>query len=82
MVAVWLAFAAALLLAGCGREGGASEARGDRYSARGQFADAAVEYEIALEAAGENAPSELRLRPPSWPSGRRTSMARSGCSMP
>jgi tetratricopeptide (TPR) repeat protein len=62
MVAAWLAFAAALLLAGCGREGGASEARGDRYSARGQFADAAVEYEIALEAAGENAPSELRLK--------------------
>lgn len=60
--ASWLAFAAGLLLAGCGAKGAASEARGDRYSARGLFADAAVEYEIALEAAGENAPSELRLK--------------------
>lgn len=58
----WPAFAVGLLLAGCGPKGAASEARGDRYSARGQFADAAVEYEIALEAAGENAPSELRLK--------------------
>ena len=60
--ASWLAVAAGLLLAGCRTEGGASEDRGDRYSARGQFADAAVEYEIALEAAGEKAPSELRLK--------------------
>lgn len=60
--ASWLALAAGLLLAGCGAEGAASEARGDRYSARGQFADAAVEYEIALEEAGESAPSALRLK--------------------
>ena len=60
--ASWLAVAAGLLLAGCRTEGGASEDRGDRYSARGQFADAAVEYEIALEAAGEKAPSEPRLK--------------------
>jgi tetratricopeptide (TPR) repeat protein len=60
--ASWLAVAAAFVLAGCGPEGAASEARGDRYSARGQFADAAVEYEIALEAAGEDAPSNLRLK--------------------
>ena len=60
--ASWLAVAAGLLLAGCRTERGASEDRGDRYSARGQFADAAVEYEIALEAAGEKAPSELRLK--------------------
>jgi tetratricopeptide (TPR) repeat protein len=57
-----LVLAAACVLAGCGPEGAASEARGDRYSARGQFADAAVEYEIALEAAGEDAPSNLRLK--------------------
>jgi len=60
--AFWLPVAAALVLAGCGLEGAASEARGDRYSARGQFADAAVEYEIALDAAGEDAPSNLRLK--------------------
>ncbi|MGH7588330.1 MAG: tetratricopeptide repeat protein [Gemmatimonadota bacterium] len=57
-----VAVVAAFVLAGCGPEGAASEARGDRYSARGQFADAAVEYEIALEAAGEDAPSNLRLK--------------------
>ena len=57
-----LVFAATCVLAGCGPEGAASEARGDRYSARGQFADAAVEYEIALEAAGGDAPSNLRLK--------------------
>lgn len=57
-----LAVAAVLVMAGCGTEGGAAETRGDRYSARGQFADAAVEYEIALEAAGENAPMNLRLK--------------------
>ncbi|MGH7570422.1 MAG: tetratricopeptide repeat protein [Gemmatimonadota bacterium] len=58
-------FLAAAILAtmtGCGAEGGASETRGDRYSASGQYADAAVEYGIALEAAGENASSELRLK--------------------
>ncbi|MGH7543149.1 MAG: tetratricopeptide repeat protein [Gemmatimonadota bacterium] len=60
--ASWLVVAGALVLVGCGPEGAASEARGDRYSARGQFADAAVEYEIALEAAGEDAPSNLRLK--------------------
>ena len=57
-----LAIVTAVVLAGCGPEGAASEARGDRYSARGQFADAAVEYEIALDAAGEDAPSNLRLK--------------------
>ncbi|HET9582039.1 MAG TPA: tetratricopeptide repeat protein [Gemmatimonadota bacterium] len=58
----WLVAAAGLMVAGCDPEGAASEARGDRYSARGQFADAAVEYGIALEAAGDDAPSELRLK--------------------
>jgi tetratricopeptide (TPR) repeat protein len=47
---------------GCRVGGGAAETRGDRYSAKGQYADAAVEYEIALEAAGENASSELHLK--------------------
>ncbi|MGH7557418.1 MAG: tetratricopeptide repeat protein [Gemmatimonadota bacterium] len=62
---VELRFLAAAILAttlGCEAEGGASEGRGDRYSASGQYADAAVEYGISLEAAGEDASSELRLK--------------------
>lgn len=47
---------------GCQVGGEASEARGDRYSARGQYADAEVEYGIALKAAGEDAPPGLRLK--------------------
>lgn len=58
----FLAAAILLATAGCEAEGGASVARGDRYSARGEYADATVEYAIALEAAGEDAPTELRLK--------------------
>lgn len=38
------------------------EERGDRYSARGDYADAMVEYELALEQAGTDAPARLRLK--------------------
>lgn len=39
-----------------------SEERGDRYSARGDYADAQVEYALALEQAGRDAPPDLRLK--------------------
>lgn len=59
---VRLLVAILMAMIGCEAEGGASETRGDRYSARGMYADAAVEYGIALAAAGEDAPAELRLK--------------------
>lgn len=46
----------------CGQEGQRSEDRGDRYSAAGELLDARVEYELALERAGEDAPFQLRLK--------------------
>jgi lipopolysaccharide biosynthesis regulator YciM len=51
-----------VLLAGCNPRIGEFEERGDRYSAQGSYADALVEYELALEAAGGRAPAELRMK--------------------
>ena len=53
--AVWLATA-------CNPRIGEFEERGDRYSAQGAYADALVEYELALEEAEDVAPAELRMK--------------------
>ncbi|CAN5860108.1 hypothetical protein BH20GEM1_BH20GEM1_11440 [soil metagenome] len=50
------------LLAGCNPRIGEFEERGDRYSAQGAYADALVEYELALEETGGGAPAELRMK--------------------
>jgi tetratricopeptide (TPR) repeat protein len=52
---VWLATA-------CNPRIGEFEERGDRYSAQGAYADALVEYELALEEAEGVAPAELRMK--------------------
>ena len=52
---VWLATA-------CNPRIGEFEERGDRYSAQGAYADALVEYELALEEAEGGAPAELRMK--------------------
>ena len=52
---VWLATA-------CNPRIGEFEERGDRYSAQGAYADALVEYELALEEAEDVAPAELRMK--------------------
>lgn len=54
--------AAVCLLVGCNPRIGEFEERGDRYSAQGAYADALVEYELALEEAGGGAPAELRMK--------------------
>lgn len=38
------------------------EERGDRYAAQGEYVDARVEYELALEAAGDDAPDEIWMK--------------------
>lgn len=38
------------------------EERGDRYSATGDYVDARVEYELAIEEAGEDPPERLRFK--------------------
>ncbi|MFN2383362.1 MAG: tetratricopeptide repeat protein [Gemmatimonadota bacterium] len=38
------------------------EERGDRYSAQGDYVDALVEYQLALDEAGTDQPSELRVK--------------------
>lgn len=60
----WFAPAAAFvfLVAGCNPRIGEFEERGDRYSAQGSYADALVEYELALEEAGSRAPAGLRMK--------------------
>ena len=52
---VWLATA-------CNPRIGEFEERGDRYSAQGAYADALVEYELALQEAEGVAPAELRMK--------------------
>ena len=54
-VAAWLA-------SGCNPRIGEFEERGDRYSAQGAYADALVEYELALEEADGGAPAGLRMK--------------------
>ena len=53
---------AILLATGCNPRIGEFEERGDRYSAQGSYADALVEYELALEEAGTRAPAGLRMK--------------------
>ena len=53
--------AAACLTAACNPRIGEFEERGDRYSAQGAYADALVEYELALEEAEGGATAELRM---------------------
>lgn len=51
-----------IVVAGCNPRIGEFEERGDRYSAQGSYADALVEYELALEDAGGRAPAGLRMK--------------------
>ena len=56
---------AALASAGptaCNPRIGEFEERGDRYSAQGAYADALVEYELALEEADGGGPGELHMK--------------------
>lgn len=46
----------------CNPRIGEFEERGDRYSAAGSYADALVEYELALEEAGGGGPGDLRMK--------------------
>lgn len=48
--------------AGCNPRIGEFEERGDRYSALGSYADALVEYELAIEEAGGQGPTDLRMK--------------------
>jgi tetratricopeptide (TPR) repeat protein len=50
------------LLVACNPRIGEFEERGDRYSALGSYADALVEYELALEEAGDGASADLRMK--------------------
>ena len=54
--------ATACVAAACNPRIGEFEERGDRYSAQGAYADALVEYELALEEAQGGAPAELRMK--------------------
>ncbi len=54
-----LALAAALA---CNPQIEEYEERGDRYSALGEYVDAQAEYQLALEAAGEDPPGRLRMK--------------------
>jgi tetratricopeptide (TPR) repeat protein len=56
------AWAAVALLVGCSPRINESEERGDRYSARGEYVDARVEYQLALDQAGGEAPAGLRMK--------------------
>ncbi|HYO47804.1 MAG TPA: tetratricopeptide repeat protein [Gemmatimonadota bacterium] len=50
------------LMAACNPRVGEFEERGDRYSAQGAYADALVEYELALGEADGSAPADLRMK--------------------
>src|SRR5688500_9744460 len=52
----------ALLVAACNPRAGEFEERGDRYSAQGDYVDAAAEYELALAEAGDDVPARLRMK--------------------
>lgn len=51
-----------LLLLACNPRIEEYEERGDRYSATGDYVDARVEYELAIEEAGEDPPAGLRFK--------------------
>ena len=53
---------AAFVVADCNPQVGEYEERGDRYSAMGEYVDAAAEYELALGEAGEDPPARLRMK--------------------
>src|SRR5688500_20085940 len=50
------------LLTACSPQIEEYEERGDRYSAQGDYVDAQAEYELALEAAGDDPPGHLRMK--------------------
>jgi tetratricopeptide (TPR) repeat protein len=50
------------MAAACNPRVGEYEERGDRYSAQGEYVDAAAEYELALAEAGDDPPARLRLK--------------------
>jgi tetratricopeptide (TPR) repeat protein len=52
----------ARLVAACNPRAGEFEERGDRYSAQGEYVDAAAEYELALAEAGDDVPARLRMK--------------------
>jgi tetratricopeptide (TPR) repeat protein len=52
----------ALLVAACNPRVSEFEERGDRYSALGEYVDAAAEYELALAEAGEDPPARLHMK--------------------
>ena len=56
--AVWIG----ALIPGCNPPISEYEARGDRYSAQGEYVDAQVEYQLALDEAGGEAPGALRMK--------------------
>lgn len=53
---------AGILALACNPRVGEYEERGDRYAAQGEYVDARVEYELALEAAGDGAPDEIWMK--------------------
>ena len=59
---VAVAVLAAAGLTGCNPRIGEFEERGDRYSAQGAYADALVEYELALEEADGGASGDLHMK--------------------
>jgi tetratricopeptide (TPR) repeat protein len=50
------------LLTACSPKIEEYEERGDRYSAQGDYVDAQAEYDLALEAAGDDPPGHLRMK--------------------
>ncbi len=52
----------AAVLVSCNRQIEEFEDRGDRYSAQGEYVDAQAEYQLALDAAGDDPPGRLRMK--------------------
>lgn len=53
---------ASILATACNPRVSEYEERGDRYAAQGEYVDARVEYELALETAGDDAPDEIWMK--------------------
>ncbi|CAN5194393.1 hypothetical protein BH18GEM1_BH18GEM1_01320 [soil metagenome] len=51
-----------VLATACTTSSSEYEKRGDRYSSRGEYVDARVEYQLALDQAGEGASADLRMK--------------------
>jgi tetratricopeptide (TPR) repeat protein len=61
-VAAAAVLVAGVFLAACNPRIGEFEERGDRYAAQGNYADALVEYELALEEAAGGGSADLRMK--------------------